>query len=94
MESTAAQIPGLRPIFLAQQGQPRELVNAQDDTGLAIRLHGHHAVGFHQESDDVVHSAYFPYCNLAGQAKVLKARAAGNQADALAVEYLQAQQRR
>ena len=47
----------------------------------------YYAVSLCQQSDDVIHPAYFPHRDLITQAKVLKARSAGNQANTLAVEY-------
>ena len=47
----------------------------------------YHAVSLCQQSNDVIHPAYFPHRDLVTQTKVLKARSAGNQANTLAVEY-------
>ena len=53
------------------------------------RSDGHHAVGFHQHSHNVVHSSDLTNRYLFSELEVLETSPAGNQANTLALEYLQ-----
>jgi len=56
-------------------------------------LDTHHAVRLSQQSDDIIHPAHLSCRNLSAQAKVFQTCSAGNQPNALSLEYPKAQER-